>query len=251
MGKKKDTPSCTITDPCARAIQASEGNPAPFLAWLESLPAKERPKEWRAIAARATTTGSPTDFAELLGDRTADTLEAIAESFGLSRPAVANWRSLGMPGEPGAYRLADVLRWRLERNAQVAERLERRPRALRDGEDNPLDVKRRADARKAIADAVAKERQNRIANGELLERRAVDREIRESYIEIREGLMRVPRALLPRFPRDLAQELADEVENHIRSALERLGGYQFSWERPGWVSPLAGEGEGAEFAEFD
>ena len=46
------------------------------------------------------------------------TLREVLLFFGVSRPTIDNWRLMGMPGQRGAWNLAEIARWRRQRDLE-------------------------------------------------------------------------------------------------------------------------------------
>lgn len=65
---------------------------------------------------------------EIVGDESVRSITEVAEVFGLAGTSVRQgWRSSGMPGERFRYRLADIVLWRLERDAKTEVMLSPNP----------------------------------------------------------------------------------------------------------------------------
>ena len=157
------------------------------------------------------------------------TLGAVAQAFGVSLHTVkADWRPNGMPGQKGAYDLAAVAEWR-----KLAQRRNPDPAAQlgSGGVANALLSQRLlADVRNREAEAQKRERLNRIAEGQMIERALIERLWAEQVIAAREKLMRLPRLMMPRFPRKLAPELCEELQKYIESILSDMAEWRPSLE---------------------
>ena len=136
-----------------------------------------------------------------------------------------------MPGGEGKWPLAAILDWKLQRDVV------RRTEAAAGGDDaerkSALDRKREADARKSEADAHAKELKNQVVEGNVLFRDDVERQLAEFLTTARDNFMRLPRVMLPMFPRDQVQDLASELEKEIRKVLGQLAEF----------TPVAGDAD--------
>src|SRR5690606_32425576 len=102
----------------------------------------------------------------LLGDRTVGTMNEVAAEFGMSPNTVKqSWRSAGMPGEQGCYRLAEIVKWRLEHEAKLSGISNR----FADLADKELARKEKeAEVRKLELQAERLERKEAMAKGELV-----------------------------------------------------------------------------------
>ena len=153
------------------------------------------------------------------GDRAAKSLSELAKWFGVSVATVkTGWRRAGdMPGKEGHWPLAEIVFWKLDRDIVPTSEDEKEP-----GPKTALNRKREADARKAEADAAAKELKNELAAGNLLYRDDVEREISEHILVVRHTLERLPATMTPRFPKKIAGELAEQLRVEIEAALAYL-----------------------------
>ena len=110
------------------------------------------------------------------------TLAEVAEFFGVGINAVNDWRGQPepMPGVNGCYDLSEIVKWKLGRGRQTS------------GLREELTA---ADIRLKTAQARAKELDNDIAAGELVERRNVELWLATACIEFREMVMALPERL--------------------------------------------------------
>jgi len=145
----------------------------------------------------------------------------IANMFGVTTNTVkTSWRKVGgMPGQRGAYPLADIIRWKLERETLP----KRQDKAAAD--DSPLGRKRLADARLSEANATKREVEIQQLSGDLLYRADVEREIAEALVIFRRTMERIPGQLQPRFPKKVATELTETVRKETVGALTVLASH--------------------------
>src|SRR5690606_1550714 len=103
----------------------------------------------------------------LVGDRIVATQNEVAYEFGISPNTVKqSWRSAGMPGENGRYRLAEIVKWRLEHEAKAGS-----VNRFADLADKELARKEKeAEVRKLELQAERLEREEEVAKGNLLPR---------------------------------------------------------------------------------
>jgi phage terminase Nu1 subunit (DNA packaging protein) len=159
----------------------------------------------------------------LAGDRTVKSLKEVAQWFGVSVATIkSGWRKAGdMPGREGNWPLREIVLWKLEREGATT-RVDQEETELRSAGKDALSQKRVADARKAMAEASLKELKVRQLAGELVYRADIENEIAERIAVARHTLMRVPATLTPRFPKKLAQQLAEQVRIEIEHVLITL-----------------------------
>jgi len=173
-------------------------------------------------------TGDVEAIREAIGDVKVRTLKEVAESFGVTLDTVkTGWRPNGCPGANGSYSIAEILAWKILRElAQHGRSAE----PQQPGE-KALDRKRLADARRSEAVAESEERDNAIAVGNLLFRDDAERQVAELIIQARENFTRLPRLMLPRFPLELADELAAELEKRIEHVLRIMAEFKPTWQK--------------------
>lgn len=127
------------------------------------------------------------------------TLGEVAEFFGVGLSAVNDWRadSEPMPGSQGAWDLAAIAKWKLGRGRKTG---------------GLSDELKAAEIRLKTAQAKAKEIENDISSGELLDRGDVERTFAEALILLREVVMSIPEVIAVSAPpevRDIARQEAD------------------------------------------
>lgn len=159
--------------------------------------------------------------AAVFGDTKCGTLVELAAQLGVSYDTVRGWPAQGMPGSKGAYILADVVTWQLGKALAAA--------GAGGGKDD-LDRKRDADARLSIANASRRERENRIADGDLISRADVERELGVMLNVTRMHFERIPHDLSPRIPLNAVAVVTAELTHIIRLKLWAMGKYRLSWE---------------------
>jgi phage terminase Nu1 subunit (DNA packaging protein) len=126
-----------------------------------------------------------------------------------------------MPGRPGRWDLREIAKWKA---------LRIRDPANQNGAAHETRKMQRARLKAEIrckkADAVAKERDNHLAEGEYVLRADVNREVAAIFANIRHQLMRLPAILQPFFPVDQQIELAQETRNQINNILRILAAWR-------------------------
>lgn len=145
------------------------------------------------------------------------TLGQVAEEFGVSIDTVKKeWRRSGMPGKPGHFDLAEIAAWKGLRSRDPGQ-----PSAAaadRELQRRKLD----AEIRNREADAERRERENRLALGDLLPRDVAERSMAQAVIAARNATEAIPREMMPRFPADIAHDLAEELARRLALALTSL-----------------------------
>jgi len=181
--------------------------------------------------ATADTAGPPATLPSEEPAGTVATLGAVAQAFGVSLHTVKkDWRPGGMPGAHGTYDLAEIAEWRKlaqRRNPDPAAQL-----AAGGGTKQLAEFEQRlkADVRIREAEAAKRERLNRIAEGQMIDRALIERLWAEQVIAARERFKRLPRTMMPRFPRKLAQDLCAELDREVDSILNDLAEWRPSLE---------------------
>src|SRR6185369_638268 len=97
------------------------------------------------------------------------TLGAVARAFGVSVNTVrSDWRPSGMPGQKGAYDLEAIAEWR---------KLAQRRNSDQAAQTGMAELKQRllADVRIREAEAQKRERLNKIAEGQMIDKDVVER----------------------------------------------------------------------------
>lgn len=139
-----------------------------------------------------------------------NTLGEVAEFFGVGLDAVGRWR-MGdnpMPGDSvSGYDLSEVAKW---------------DRAKRKSGGGIGDELKAADIRLKTAQAVAKELENSVTSGDLLDRGDVERWAATALIEAREMVMALPEMLATSSPPDQREFIRSESDRHCRDVLTML-----------------------------
>lgn len=87
---------------------------------MATRPSKTLPKLCEAIRRLRPSSTDREAIAALVGNTTCKTLAEVAEHFGLAESTLkTGWRPTGMPGRAGAYRLAEILLWRIDHDAMI------------------------------------------------------------------------------------------------------------------------------------
>lgn len=169
-------------------------------------------------------------FREFAGPREAKTLKEVAEFFGVAYSTVKwTWRrGGGMPGREGHWPLAEIAIWKADRiAAQRQANMSGRPVI----EGRAIDRQRDANARKAEADAHAKEFKTELLCNNLMYREDVQREI-DQCLEIAERVFRqIPDNLQAKLPKSVAALVAERVRGEIHRALKVLADLPHHVER--------------------
>ncbi|HEY2838961.1 MAG TPA: hypothetical protein VGJ26_07425 [Pirellulales bacterium] len=166
------------------------------------------------------------------------TYREVATTFGVAINTVKKeWRGSGMPGKPGKWDLAEIANWKAMREKNPTHPLELS--GLGDGDHSQLKLRQdlhlkklAAETRAKEADASSKEREERVAQGGIVHRDNVDREVAEMIIAARSALKRIPREMMPLFPTERATEWAIELEKRIDRVLTSMS----KW-RPNYADP--------------
>ena len=188
--------------------------------------AKKQPPSREGADFLLAAAGNLSAIRAVVGHKTYKTLREVAHAFGVTFATVkATWRPAGMPGAEGKYELAAILFWKLSRAEGAAS-----PAAGRLLDGQQLSVRKKvAEARNSEAAATARERENLEKEGNLLHRDDVERQICEMIIAARENFLRLPREMLPRFPKQLAQDLADEIRKRIEKTCTQMSEFKMDW----------------------
>ena len=136
-----------------------------------------------------------------------ETLADVADVFALSTSAIASWRKDGMPGSPGRFDISKIVQW------------ERAKRSSTGGVAEELKL---ADIRLKTAQARAKELENSISEGDLVERSEVELWASTALIETREIVMSLPEKLATSAPPELRDMVRTESDLTCRAALASL-----------------------------
>lgn len=137
------------------------------------------------------------------------TLGEVAEFFGVSNQTVNGWRadSDPMPGSANCWDLAAIAKWRTTKGRQGG---------------GLSDELKAADIRLKTAQAKAKEIENAISEGVLLDRGDVERWAATALIETREMVMALPEMLATSSPPELREFVRSESDRHCRDVLTML-----------------------------
>ena len=157
---------------------------------------------------------------------TVSTLGEVAKAFGVSLSTVKkDWRPSGMPGQARAYNLAEIAEWK---------RLRTKDPQPDGGGTSPAndDLRRRlaADVRIREAEALRKERENKIEEGQILRRDNVQRAFAELIIATRTAFTTLPRKMMPRFPKAEAADLTAELLREVESILKAMAEWRPTWK---------------------
>jgi hypothetical protein len=154
---------------------------------------------------------------------TVRTLREVAAAFNTSYQTVRqSWRANRMPGVNGKWDLAEIAIWKRSRLRDPAQK---------GPADDTRAIQRsrlEIELRCRQEDLAAKARENQRAQGDMVSRDDVNREVGEIFANIRHQLQRLPAILQPFFPVDQQIELAQETRNQINNILRTLA----TW-RPG------------------
>lgn len=168
------------------------------------------------------------------------TLREVAKEFGVSLHTVKkDWRGGGMPGTNGNWDLGEISEWR-----QLAQRFAPDQAAVNaNGDHDPdagkkvdshAELRRRleADVRIREAEARKRERQELIAQGNMIAKDLVERLWAEQVIAARERFKRLPNLMEPMFPRKHSPQYVAEMNAHIDVILNDLAEFHPSAEVP-------------------
>lgn len=168
------------------------------------------------------------------------TLREVAKAFGVSLHTVKkDWRGGGMPGTNGNWDLGEISEWR-----QLAQRFAPDQAAVNaNGDHDPdagkkvdshAELRRRleADVRIREAEARKRERQELIAQGNMIAKDLVERLWAEQVIAARERFKRLPNLMEPMFPRKQSPQYVAEMNAHIDVILNDLAEFHPSAEVP-------------------
>ncbi len=139
-------------------------------------------------------------FARTLGD--------VAEFFGVHLQTIHSWRQQGMPGVEGAWHLPTVTQWRLAKATKSNETADESERASR----------RKIAATKAARDELRLQRET----DKLVEREAVESEVREMFSIVRARLQALPGEISAGVPNEVRGIVAEESTAKITAALKEL-----------------------------
>jgi phage terminase Nu1 subunit (DNA packaging protein) len=136
-------------------------------------------------------------------------LADVAEFMGLSIQTVKQWRTEPnpMPGTPGSFNLADVVKWYRARQAATG------------GSSGIGDELKAVEMRLKTSKAEAQELENAKTRGELVQLADVERWAATILIELRESFMSIPDILATSSPQDSKEFVREESERVIVGAL--------------------------------
>jgi phage terminase Nu1 subunit (DNA packaging protein) len=169
------------------------------------------------------------------------TYREVADHFGISRQVVSKeWKESGMPHSPGRFDLRAIAEWRsLRRPGKGSERIHntlppeakhgRRHDGIADDQYDSIPLlvrKRRAEARKFEAEAARRERENAEAEGRLVDRTVVVREVSELVIRLKQRLSAAPAEMEMMFPRQTRKQNKVDFEEFVRQLLSELSTMQ-------------------------
>lgn len=156
------------------------------------------------------------------------TLGEVAKAFGVRHQTARTWVSDGMPGSAGAYDLAKIDQWKKSRSRDP-DRLAAELATAVAGEVDPDDLlgqalkasakEKIAKARIAEATAQKRERENRVASGQVADRDEIERLFSEMHSALRDELSRIPEEMKASFPAKCRRELAEALKARINMAL--------------------------------
>jgi len=155
---------------------------------------------------------------KMTGDARVRTQAAVAKVFGVSTNTVKqNWATNGMPGITGDYPVWEIAAWWIERERS-------RRNSNRSGKPlDPIDARlREIELRVAELGVQRKEREEREAQGLLVDPREILAAIRQLVAMTREALMKVPAAVEPQIPRECASEIVESIRREITLQLIAL-----------------------------
>jgi transposase-like protein len=164
----------------------------------------------------------------VVGKRIVKTLAEVAQEFGIQATSLrSSWRVQGMPGKPGRFDLAEVTLWRLQHEADVAERMPGSTAKSQAVELKDLEIRERA--------LVVKERERRdaMAEGNMVEAHKVRSEQTALNTVLRQRLGRVGADIEPMLPAEIAIDIRVEIERNI--------GRQLKWFAEATVRVLENE----------
>jgi hypothetical protein len=156
----------------------------------------------------------------LVGDLVARTHAEVGREFGLAANTIKqSWAPQGMPGEQGAYPIAEILLWRLEYEAKI----DRGRSQFADLEDRELDRKQKeAEARKLELQADRLEREEAQAMGNLWSRQDVVTAWSAIFAVTAERLMVIPDDFAPELPTEMVSQIVDRCRTKIDHVLVGL-----------------------------
>lgn len=159
----------------------------------------------------------------LVGNIRLRTLGDVATVFSTARNTVqTSWRQAGCPGSHGAWNVADILVWLLQRE---------QARSTNGRGSNPYNGNGRPDEMKEIAIATARANQRirearaAAVEGDLLPRSEVESGLVQLVAVSRDAILGVPRRMQTMFPARHAEKWAGELDRELRLTLALLSEY--------------------------
>ena len=168
----------------------------------------------------------------------------VARHFGVTKQTVhRDWVEGGMPGEAGRFDLRKIEKWRGTRRAgKGKQRIEdnfiesskngsQTDTSAADQIDDitsiPPSVRKvYAEARKLEAEAIRKERENAEADGRLVDRTVVIRDVSELVIRLKQRLSAAPAEMEMQFPRKTRKQNKGDFDEFVKQLLAELATMQ-------------------------
>ena len=156
--------------------------------------------------------------------KTVRTLGEVSVFFAVSRHTVSDWRKAGMPGSKGSFQLHEIAVWKRSRkqDPEVVAEQEANHRFKLGTDEDWLEMRRSGEARKKLADAEMAELRNKIREGKLIDRDAIEPAIAEAVNGAKLLFGKVPEEMMPMFPTEQRVDLAQELERRLDAVLIRL-----------------------------
>jgi phage terminase Nu1 subunit (DNA packaging protein) len=143
----------------------------------------------------------------------------LAQAIGVSPRTVEGWRKGGMPREDdGSYSIAEVLRWKAERDAELEARKSARRQVTESDDVDPTQLN--LNDRNLYFDAKLKEEKLRAFRAKAMPVPHVQQLLRERAAALRKELMTLPRRLAPRCEGKRQAEIREMLEEALARVLD-------------------------------
>ena len=158
-------------------------------------------------------------------------LTTVAEAFGTSYATVrGTWKRGGMPVEKnGSYDLEKVFFWKVHRPSDPDRvRLLRTAAGTQQSDDGFIDLveaKRKEEWRLKRGQADKVDRENLLAEGDIVHRRDVERFVSGMLVHVRDTFSELPNELKASFPTNARSQLAELLKGAVDIRLRMLHRY--------------------------
>lgn len=143
-----------------------------------------------------------------------DSMALVAEFFGVGYDTIRTWGRNGMPGDRGSYDLAEIYRWRKDRDEENEEATRQRESPRRNLEMKKLEI-----------EVASKELALRKEAKSLIDRQAASAKISQVSNAIRGRLDALPQELASSLPAQFRVEFIADAKHKVRLVCQQLSAF--------------------------